>query len=416
MRDDDARITDRRMALAREWDDLVERVRQIEGFEDFLRPPPLAVLLEAAQGGPVIIVNVSKWRCDALVVSTDGVRPVPLPHLSADEVNERTANYLQLLQDKPATGAPSPDPKPSFAERLRVRAAGRQRREEMLHATMEWLWDTVAEPVLTGLGIDGPPTADEPLPRVWWCPTGMLTMLPLHGAGYHAAADGRSVLDRVISSYTPTLRALRESLKAHDDAAGDAALVFVGVPDVPDQVYLGGEVAREKAAVTAAFSGGLTVIEGADATTDTVVAAMAEHRWIHLSCHGYQDIFDPSRAGLMLTDGTLTIPRISARRFSGEFAFLSACMTATGGVNLPDEAITLAAALSYTGYRHVVATLWKVHPAIAAQVTETIYPQLTPNGTFEPARSAVALHHAVRALRDSGRRMSDWLPFTHNGP
>jgi hypothetical protein len=400
------------MALAREWDDLVERVRQIEGFEDFLRPPPLATLLEAARCGPVIIVNASRWRCDALVVTADGVRPIPLPGLVASDLNERTANYLQVLEDKPATEAPEP----SFAERLEYRAASRQRREEMLRTTMEWLWDTVAEPVLTNLGIDGPPAADEQLPRVWWCPTGMLTMLPLHGAGYHAAADGRSVLDRVVSSYTPTLRALRESLEPHDDAAGDAALAFVGVPDVPDQVYLGDEVARERAAVAAAFPEGFTVIEGADATTQTVVTAMAQHRWIHISCHGYQDIFDPSRAGLMLTDGTLTIPRIGARRFSGEFAFLSACMTATGGVNLPDEAITLAAALSYTGYRHVVATLWKVPPAVAAQVTEAIYPQLTATGAFEPTRAAVALHHAVHALRDGGARMSDWLPFTHNGP
>ncbi len=168
--------------------------------------------------------------------------------------------------------------------------------------------------------------------------------------------------------------------------------------------------------LAATFPTGFSVIEGAGATIAEVETAMARHRWIHVSCHGYQDIYDPSRAGLILTDGTLTIPRISAGRHSGEFAFLSACMTATGGVDLPDEAITLAAALSHTGYRHVVATLWKVNSVVAAQVAEKVYPQLVANGGFEPDRAALALHHAVRALRDGGSRMGDWLPFTHNGP
>jgi len=60
-------------------------------------------------------------------------------------------------------------------------------------------------------------------------------MLPLHGAGYHASGDGRTVLDRVVSSYTPTLRALREAMKpSADDMVGDASLLFVGVPEAPD--------------------------------------------------------------------------------------------------------------------------------------------------------------------------------------
>ena len=41
---DISRMIDRRMALAREWDELVEQVRELEGFEDFLRPPRLETL------------------------------------------------------------------------------------------------------------------------------------------------------------------------------------------------------------------------------------------------------------------------------------------------------------------------------------------------------------------------------------
>lgn len=55
MPDSDApRIVEPRMALAREWDRLVDEVRALDGFEDFLRPPRIETLLPAAEAG--------RWR------------------------------------------------------------------------------------------------------------------------------------------------------------------------------------------------------------------------------------------------------------------------------------------------------------------------------------------------------------------
>ena len=73
-------------------------------------------------------------------------------------------------------------------------------------------------------------------------------MLPLHGAGYHQARDGRTVLDRVISSYTPTLRALSEAMKPRPGRVPQDAgrLLFVGVPEAPDQLQMAEDVAREQ--------------------------------------------------------------------------------------------------------------------------------------------------------------------------
>ncbi|WP_285507182.1 CHAT domain-containing protein [Actinokineospora sp. NBRC 105648] len=353
----------------------------------------------AAVNGPVVVVNVSRWRCDALVVTTAGVEVVELPRLTAAEVAERTAAFLTVLGDHAVADL-------SFAAALRARADWLAERERILRATVEWLWDTVAEPVLGALPRDHA--------RVWWCPTGLLTLLPLHGAGYHFDGSGRTVLDRVVSSYTPTLRALAGLTEPSEK--DDSPLLFVSVPDVLDQVDLASDVAREYDFLRETFPHGLTSIGGSAATVAAVRAAMADHRRVHLSCHGHQDLNDPSAAGFLLSDGTLTIALLSAARHGGDFAFLSACRTATGGVDLPDEVITLAAALSYTGYRHVVGTLWSVDPAIAAEVTTAVYPELVVDGEFTPDRSATALHSAVRALRDSGRSMDDWLPFTHTGP
>jgi hypothetical protein len=194
VRDGNSRWGDRRTALAGEWDELVEQARRLPGFQDFLLPPAPQTLLAAADPGPVVVLNVSRWRCDALVVRADGVEVVRLATLTAAAVTERTADHLDVVagdQDPPV-------------------------REERLRSTMEWLWDEVADPVLTALGHTGRP--DGRWPRVWWCPTGPFRSLPVHGAGYHAHADGRTVIDRVVSSYTPTLRALREA-RSHGEVS-----------------------------------------------------------------------------------------------------------------------------------------------------------------------------------------------------
>ena len=74
----------------------------------------------------------------------------------------------------------------------------------------------------------------------------------------------------------------------------------------------------------------------------------------------------------------MTIADITEGRFHGDFAGLSACKTAVGGVDLLDEAITLAAALHYTGYRHVVAALWSVDNRTSEIFQSTVAPGGAP--------------------------------------
>jgi tetratricopeptide (TPR) repeat protein len=109
----------------------------------------------------------------------------------------------------------------------------------------------------------------------------------------------------------------------------------------------------------------------------------------------------------------LTVADIAAGQHAGDFAFLSACKTATGGTVLPDEAITLAAALHFTGYRHVIATLWSVWDDSAAAVTEAVYRDIVVDRALRPKRTATALHTAVRALRDGNRARPSGLDALH---
>ncbi|THH01617.1 hypothetical protein EW026_g1116 [Hermanssonia centrifuga] len=84
--------------LAYKWESLVERVRELDGFHDFLRSIPFAELRQAAGSTSIIIVNVSEHRCDALIIPPEGlVRLVPLPRLSKSQVEDDVQDIHAML-------------------------------------------------------------------------------------------------------------------------------------------------------------------------------------------------------------------------------------------------------------------------------------------------------------------------------
>ncbi len=431
-----ANAVDSRMALAREWDELVAQVRELEGFEDFLRPPPLEKLLLAADKGPVVIINVSQWRCDALIVRADGITARELPDLSLENAVELANFYLFTLQEVDAAAenylraqAAEEDDADAAVRETEAALALEEAVEQvdkMLTFLQRYLWEAIAGPVLDTLGFTRTPAGDTSAwPRMWWCPTGPLTVLPLHSAGFHDDPDDatrRTVIDRVVSSYTPTLRALLEARSprspagsATQDANGEGRLLIVSLDDTPGQRPLDGT--RERAALRAIPQEHRTELEGPRATRQDVLTALSSHRWVHFSCHGDQDLRDPSRGGLRMYDEMVTIADVSAAQFRSDYAGLAACKSAVGGVELLDEAITLAAALHYTGYRHVVATLWSVDDDASSEAFTAMYQRMIVDGEMRPDLAAVALHDVVRSLR--GRDLASpraWTPFTHTGP
>ncbi|GHE92777.1 hypothetical protein GCM10014715_56550 [Streptomyces spiralis] len=420
--------TDQRIALAHEWDELVARVRRLgPQFASFLAPPRAQDLASAVSDGTGVLINIAK-ECHALLVTASGVTAVPLPGLSAAEVVDRTARHLTGLHRTDIAARRVHHTQ----QRVRVRKvsatyqAHHAAKIEMVKAQAEldgtlvpqlaWLWDTVAEPVLRAM--DASTTADaEARHRIWWCPTGLLSFLPLHAAGHHDGS-GRTVLDRTVSSYVPTLRALARATRSPEPESAETDKLLVvavqeadGMPPLP-------QVEDELQALENVFgSDRLTVLEGPDATREAVLGQLTKHRWAHFSCHGRQDPLAPSNGGLLLTDGTLGIRELGGRSYNGDFAFLSACMTASGGLSLSDEAITMGAALHYSGFRRVVATLWSIDAATATRLTRDVFGSLTRGGLFRPQESATAVTEAVIGLRnETPERPSRWAAFTHIGP
>jgi len=85
--------------LAKEWETLVKRAQSIPGFEDFLRPKKLVQLWRAAQAGPVVVANVDKHRCDALVLMAglDEVIHIPLDCFSYEKADKLHQSLNELL-------------------------------------------------------------------------------------------------------------------------------------------------------------------------------------------------------------------------------------------------------------------------------------------------------------------------------
>lgn len=390
---------DRRMILARQFDALLAQARALPGMAALLRAPELSRSYQAVGGGALVMVNVSRLRCDAIVVTRRGPRVVPLPRLRHDDVAERVRRHLA------ATRALDPGPE-GDPDRLDAVIA----REQGLTETLEWLWNTVAEPVLTALGCAAPPAGVRG-PRVWWCPTGLLGLLPLHAAGRHDG--GPSVLDLVVSSYASSLRTLAAARA--EPSRPVCGVLLVAAPDVPDRPVLG-HVADEIAALTALLPGGHTLMSGSVGRA-AVLAELDAHQCVHFSGHGHQNLVDPGAGGVALSDGTLTVTDLMvAGARGGELAFLSACDTAVGGVHVPDESITLAAALHHVGYRRVVGTLWPTPDRAAARLVGDVYSRLTLAGALRPEGAADALHDTVRAMRDSAPATPGvWAAFVHVG-
>jgi hypothetical protein len=77
-------------ALAIEWESILKQIRSLPKFEDFLKPLRTSRLREAAQDGPVVVVNIAKERCDALalVPGLEEVIHIPLPGITSKKVAE----------------------------------------------------------------------------------------------------------------------------------------------------------------------------------------------------------------------------------------------------------------------------------------------------------------------------------------
>lgn len=385
-------LAERRGALAAEWNEVLTEIRAIRDLDDFLLAPSARKLGEQAAEGPIVVINTSRFRCDALVLTSGGpVRVIELPELTHRALIDQANRFRGAIR-RPTASA-----------------------REIL-AVLDWMWETAAGPVMAGLDLRPDPVT---WPRLWWCPVGEAAFLPWHAAGRHETSPGDTVLDRVISSYTPTIRALRHAREQAATAPGRTLLI--AQPETPGADPIPGTL-TEVTELAKLLPGSSDTLIGAEATHDTVLRALPAHPVVHLACHGISDWNDPAASRLLLHDHLtrpLTVAAISRQRLPGaELAFLSACSTTVANQRLADEAVHITVAFQLAGFRRVIGTLWKVKDDFAASTATAVYGDLTHKGATppDPSRAAVALHGAVRELRDQVRRHPGvWAAHIHVG-
>ena len=120
--------------LSEKWDNVVDKIRQIDGFTDFLRAVPFSILQTAAAEGPIIIINISQYRSDAIILQDVG-DPVIVPLLETLPID------LGELSSQFATAC----------------ASHGKDSARLILPILRYLWENIAHPVRTQLVALGVP-------------------------------------------------------------------------------------------------------------------------------------------------------------------------------------------------------------------------------------------------------------------
>ncbi|KAI0246757.1 CHAT domain-containing protein [Lactifluus subvellereus] len=383
--------------LSEELDKVVLRIQALPGFENFWRPIPFRHLQTAAMSGPVVIINLSKYRSDILIIrSNHPVVYIPTPTNFFYRVT-KLAHQLSEIRK---------------SYRLESK-----RYDRVLRQTLEELSELVGQPVANRLMELGIPEQS----RIWLCPTSVLASLPIHAAGPISSHTNvkRYLCDIYVCSYTPSLSALIASRSGNlsGSASGQSSLLIVGQPDET----LPGVDSETRSIESLVGSGSVTRIAGEAATPENVIAHLPMHPWVHFACHGMLQPGRPFDSSFLLQHNThLTLLRIAKSHLRiAELAFLAACHTAElADDGTPDEVLHLTAAMQFSGFRSVIGTMWAMADKDGKDLSEHFYSKMFAAGAQVASyeQSARALRHATQKLRTKkGISLERWVNFVHYG-
>ncbi|KAG2092817.1 CHAT domain-containing protein [Suillus discolor] len=362
--------------LTGQWEVAVAEIRNLPAFSRFLLPPSYEDLQVAARQGPVIILIASQYSCSAIIVPTSGdPHHVPLPSIALAD--------LKILKDR-------------FARVIRdsSRMNPGESRTDLI-VLLRIIWDQIMLPIVNVL--------EHALKlkrrsRIWLCPTAAFTSIPLHAAHPFQIKADRSgkepcLEDLYICSYTPTLSALirsRQLMKKR--VLPSFVAIGQGQPGAgKGNALLAVDSELELVHKLVPATADRTTISGDEATRAGALSALQKNTW---------DLKQPYDSHFVMRDEHLTLLDIMERHIpQAEFAFLSACHTAVGDEETPDEVIHLAAGIQFSGFKSIIGTLWEVDDAVAKHVVEAFYGymfgDLKKGGVMDCTKAAWALTLAI---------------------
>ncbi|KAL9113599.1 MAG: hypothetical protein Q9227_002337 [Pyrenula ochraceoflavens] len=427
-----SRAADERLRISRNLDAVVEEIRSMEGFERFRLPPVKAELLKIARSAPIVVINPTTLRSDALIIRGSGIQVLCLTKLTLEDARTQVTSLHSAL-DQAANVAAKAAARPG-------RYAGELRRKhgevnKAMRRLCPWLWTSIVEPVLMSLQLIGD-TLPSQLPRIRWIGCDVLSMCPLHAAGLYNSWPERSTMQYCVSSYATTLKAIlfseRPRQRSISSAMQDVSLdkrdiLAVPAPSVPGTSTL--STGPELAALKSALPAEVVYEEIANVTRDEVLSRLKSTTVAHFACHGYADVANPSASRLVLPDyktAPLTANRIGTLNLTeANLAYISACQSALSrDQGLANEGITIASAFQLAGFPSVVGTLWQALDSVAIVMTGYFYAALYQAQTLDPGKTfssedvARALHVAVSQTRAREEYRGDffaWAAWIHVG-
>ncbi|KAG2361112.1 CHAT domain-containing protein [Suillus spraguei] len=376
--------------LQEEWGTVVAKIRDLKGFSRFLLPPSYEDLQAAARHGPVIIFIASKYSCSAIIIPTSGEpHNVPLPSITLTELKNLKDRFARAIRDASTLGPKVP-------------------RNDLI-VLLRTVWDEIMLPIVNVL--------EHVLnlkhhSRIWLCPTADFTSIPLHAAHpFLTKPDGSGkepcLEDLYICSYAPTLSALVRSRQMMKKRVPPSFVAIgQGQPragESKELLAVDSEIELVRKLVPATLvpvTVNRTTISGDAATRAGALRALEENNWVHLACHGKQDPEQPYNSHFVMKDEPITLLDIMEKDIPyAEFAFLSACHTAVGDKETPDEVIHLAAGLQFSGFKSVIGTLWEVNDAFVEHVVKAFYENMFKGGVMDCTKAAWALNRATHAVK-----------------
>ncbi|PUU77277.1 CHAT domain-domain-containing protein [Tuber borchii] len=398
---------------------LLAEIHQKPGFDGFGKTLGKEEMMKLADRGPIVILNVSKFRCDAIAILSDEIKVISLPDLDVDVLGQKSLELQEQL----------------------AAAEDAQKDYHLLYKNLTEIlkitWRQAMSPTLKALGFTKKPRDEKGWPHIWWIPTDYLCLVPVHAAGIPGKA---TVMDRVMSSYIPSIKTLAYARAKHQNSvslAGDGGAVdrkdvralVIAMADTPERTPLDHSELEAKA-VLDSFPD-TTILK--QPTRQLVVAELENPPpIIHFSCHGETDYDDPTESKLLLSDwetSPLNVSQLQRLSLQGsKLAYLSACWAAHGGGNLEllNENIHLVSACQLAGFPSVIGSLWYVGQDASLLAVERFYKEIGKGGNgggFDVLEAGRALHFAILGLRESTKSAGNdfkgdpvrWAPFVHFG-
>jgi hypothetical protein len=131
-------------AFVLERNQVLQQIRELPGFERFLLSKPFSELSHAAQIGPVAILNISAYGCDALILMPglrDEVIHVPLSDFTLPEAQALAKSLASIV------GTPGRN------DRLFGFREGDRAPDDIFSEILSVLWVKIVHPILNTLAL-----------------------------------------------------------------------------------------------------------------------------------------------------------------------------------------------------------------------------------------------------------------------